>query len=73
MARLTRTKARTMPGVGPHSTDAEIESAIADISKRLKGPLPNILRGMLVADRKDMRYELEQRRKERRTQNNTTE
>lgn len=47
--------------VGPHSSTAEIEAAIASISEALKGPMSNIERALLVADRKDMRSELAQR------------
>ena len=39
-------------------TKAEIEAAIAEISKRLKGPLPDVERAWLVGDRKDLREAL---------------
>ncbi len=36
----------------------EIEGAIREISERMTGPLSNIERGFLHADRKDLREEL---------------
>mgnify|MGYP001619274902 CR=1 FL=1 len=39
-------------------TKAELRAAIAGITERLKGPLPNLERALLVADRKDLRMEL---------------
>ena len=39
-------------------TKAEILAAIAEITKQLKGPVPNLERALLVADRRDLRNEL---------------
>lgn len=36
-----------------------IEEAIAGITAQLKGPMPNLERDLLVADRKDFRAQLE--------------
>lgn len=42
-------------------TLAEIDKAIAEITDGLKGPMPNLERALLVADRKDLRAEREKR------------
>ena len=39
-------------------TKAELRSAIAGITERLKGPLPKLERALLVADRRALRNEL---------------
>lgn len=42
-------------------SNAEIEAFIAEVTARLKGPLSNVERALLVADRKDARAELARR------------
>lgn len=52
--------------MGPHSSTAEIEAFIAECTERLRGPLSDVERALIVADRKDARKELEKRALEKR-------
>jgi len=45
-------------------TTQEIQTAIADITQQLKGPMSNIERRLLVEDRKDLRVQLADAEKE---------
>ena len=48
---------------GPGSTTEDIEAFIAECSERLKGPLDNVERAFIVADRREARAELAKRAK----------
>lgn len=41
-------------------TRGQLQAAIDDITEQLKGPMPNIARSLLVADRKELREMLNQ-------------
>jgi hypothetical protein len=42
------------------SRQDELKEAIAEMCAQLKGPMPNLERALLVADREDLRHELAQ-------------
>lgn len=54
-------KPKPMPERFVHLSRDEIEDALSQIADTMKGPLPNIERALLYADRVDLRAALERK------------